>query len=110
MILIIPAVPDSLNKLLRKHWAVRRKYNQMWNVYIRCTIPFAPDRNRRKRKVHIHQTRVRLLDADNLVGSCKPVIDALRKWNILYDDKPQYMDLKVTQSVGHPVCTTIEVK
>lgn len=49
------------------------------------------------------------LDPDNLVGSVKPVIDALRHAAILVNDSPDHIQLTVTQSRG-PALTRIEIQ
>jgi len=39
----------------------------------------------------------RPFDPDNAVGAVKPVIDALKRWGLIFDDTPEYLDLTVEQ-------------
>ncbi len=41
--------------------------------------------------------RQRLLDQDNAVASCKPVIDACRKCGLIAGDSRKWLDLTVDQ-------------
>ena len=50
-----------------------------------------------RHRVRIISRRVRLCDADNLVGGCKHAIDALRLANIIPEDDPTSISLEVSQ-------------
>lgn len=50
-----------------------------------------------RHRVRIVSRRVRLCDADNLVGGCKHLIDALRIARIIPEDDPTSISLEVTQ-------------
>ena len=85
--LTLHALPDSLNKGLRGH---RMKYfskNKRWDMLIfgmvRGKTPPEP-----LKKAHITITRHfwRTLDYDGLVGSMKPIVDALVSAGVLADD------------------------
>lgn len=114
MKLIIPEVPISLNKMLRQHWAKRRLYYREWKWLIRSKFIGYPLSflypQTKKCIVIITQYRKRLLDKDNLLGSCKAVLDAIRYWGLIKDDSPKWIDLEVYQYIGKPVRTEIEIK
>ena len=91
----ISTPPPSLNVLLRMHWGERVKlkrrirrevYAQMTCHRILFAPPF-PD------PVTLTGTRwgKQKLDPDNLIGSLKPVIDALVWSQVLLDDTEQYL-------------------
>lgn len=48
-------------------------------------------------EVRITSYRVRLLDADNLAGGCKFLIDALRYEKLIPDDSPDAIELFISQ-------------
>jgi hypothetical protein len=50
-----------------------------------------------EKKVTITLHHSRLFDPDSLVGCVKPVLDALRHWKLLVDDRPKWIDLEVFQ-------------
>jgi hypothetical protein len=47
--------------------------------------------------VRITRSSTRLLDADNLAGGCKPVIDQLRYAGLIPDDSPEKVEITFTQ-------------
>lgn len=109
MRLIIDDVPESLNKVLRMHWAKRKRYNDQWYVLIRAQV--RPTRKKApKMKVVISQMRRRLLDKDNLYGSVKPIVDGMRYAGIIRDDTPEWIDLDVRQQVGKVKMTVIDIE
>ena len=50
-----------------------------------------------RHRVRIVSKRVRLCDADNLVGGVKHLVDALRTAQIIPEDNPQAITLEVSQ-------------
>ena len=81
------SLPDSLNKGLRGH---RMKYfakNKKWDFLIfgmvRGKLPPSP---LKRARISIVRHFWRTLDYDGLVGSMKPVVDALVDCGILSDD------------------------
>lgn len=110
--LTIPDVPVSNNVLLRMHWAKRARYNDSWAWQVRkamgypCIFEAPPV----KASVYITQHRQRLLDTDNLYGSVKPLVDALREWQLIYDDSPDHCELTVKQEKSKTVYTDIVVE
>ena len=50
-----------------------------------------------RHRVRIVSKRVRLCDADNLVGGCKHAIDALRIAGVIPEDDPTSISLEVSQ-------------
>jgi hypothetical protein len=105
----IPRVPIGPNSsqaggrrnpgLFRMHWTRRRKYNLMWFQEVALALHgyLVRDRPERKCRLTITLHRRRLLDHDNAVASCKPVIDACRKCGLIYQDSPKWIDLQVLQ-------------
>ena len=108
-------VPLSVNRVLRMHWAKRHNYNAIWVDEV-----FAA-KNEIKlwgRPEHTDVTvRIRLfysgqvaMDEDNLVASCKPIIDALVKNGILLDDSPDHVrGVTVSQTKTRPKDTGVSI-
>lgn len=97
----IPRIPPSPNNLLGAHWRHRAKNSELWRqevwlaLYQSKAVPPAPYP---RAQVSIDRRSRGQLDPDNLVGSVKPVIDALRYAKVLLDDSPAHLELKVTQT------------
>lgn len=82
-----PVVPKSLNKELRGHRFARMRSNRSWDLLVaslvRNQLPPAP---LTKARLKIVRRFYRTLDYDGLVGSMKPVVDALVTAGVLKDD------------------------
>jgi len=88
--------PPGINKLLRMHWAVRKKLQNNLVAEIKAAYPC----DLIEGPVNVVYTRrsVRLMDWDNAAGSFKLVGDALVKCGILEDDNPKVIkEFKVEQ-------------
>ena len=113
MILEIPRAPVSPNDLLGYHWRYRMKNTALW----RQEIHYALHAQRYnglplpKAKISIERRGKGTLDPDNLVGSVKPILDALRYAQVIEDDTPAHIQLTVTQvcSRSLPARTRIEI-
>ena len=86
--LALPYLPKSLNKALRFNCSGSNRLNKGWDdaiwVAVRGQLPPKPLQKARIRLVrHFWQT----LDYDGLVGSMKPVVDALVTAGVLIDDR-----------------------
>lgn len=106
----IPKSPNGSDGLLRMHWAKRGNYNAKWKLLIRSQIRYIPERPPTLRQlVYIHQIRKRKMDPDNLVASCKPILDALVHCGLIKDDKSECIDLECTQDIGREPKTIIGI-
>jgi len=111
----IPRAPASPNNFLGKHWRFRYRNSQVWQQEVNVALLQAGHTKRvpfQKARITIHRRGRRELDPDNLVGSVKPVIDALRYAQVLVDDSPAHLELEVTQSYSHklPPRTLIKIQ
>jgi hypothetical protein len=50
-----------------------------------------------KRKLKITRFSTKTLDYGNLVGGCKPLLDAMKFNNLIIDDSPKWLDDKYLQ-------------
>lgn len=83
----IPALPKSLNTSFRANKWGRYKADQGWDLLIwemvKDKLPEVP---LSKARITITRNFYRMLDYDGLVGSMKPVVDALVTAGVLADD------------------------
>lgn len=80
-------MPKSLNKALRTNRFKANAKNKGWDLLvfgmIRHKLPATP---LKKARIRIVRHFYRTLDYDGLVGSCKPVVDALVSAGLLESD------------------------
>ncbi len=85
--LTLHSLPDSLNKGLRGHRMKYFKKNARWDMLIfgmaRHKLPPTP---LKKARITIVRHFWRTLDYDGLVGSMKPIVDALVDAGVMVDD------------------------
>lgn len=84
----IDSLPKSLNKKLRSHFHKNNKENNSWDrmIYFKV-VKYLPPTPLIKCKICIVRHSERMLDYDGLVGSMKPVVDALVSAGVIIDDK-----------------------
>ena len=99
---------ESLNKMMRTHWAVRKKSQEELMAAVDYSAPRPlPKFTGKTRLTIIRQwgKRGRAFDPDNLVASCKMLIDCLKEpkgrskygLGIIPDDDPEHLELLVKQ-------------
>jgi hypothetical protein len=103
-------VPPSANRYLRMHWAVKKKlrHGYSWAISMALLDQLKGQLDRFWRQplpkmrvqvtVHSGGASVRRLDADNLWGGCKPLIDAMRDAGLIRNDSPKWIDLGVREN------------
>ena len=108
-IITLPIKVESRNKLDRQHWAVKRKAKQQYQLFIRNQMRLKKVELAAKKKysIEIISYRKKKLDYDNLIGGCKHLIDALIEEQFIFDDSPEYIDLKVEQYTAKEYQTII---
>lgn len=95
----IPVVPPSPNRVLGKHWSTKAGVKNEWVQRIRQQFIPRPENISlaQPRRVRITLCHARLYDKDNAYAACKPVIDALKHWQLIWDDSMEYLNLRVAQ-------------
>ena len=99
-ILTLPMKVESRNVLDRKHWAVKRESKKIWALFVRNQMRLKKIKKAgtgQKFKLTIISYRKRLLDLDNLYGGVKQLLDACIDEELIWEDSPKYLDLKVEQ-------------
>ena len=115
----IPMIPPSPNVLRRKyrHFAVYKKLRDEWqkaligflHPHSRYVLREAAQTNGQA-KVFVTVFHKRMFDVDNLVGSMKPILDALVNVGFLRDDDPKHISLHVTQEKAKEPKTVIGIE
>jgi len=98
----IPGPLPSLNKLMRMHWAKRRrlKVDYKRELWMQGGIHDIFNVLKRKQAISIIVYQpFRRFDEDNLVGATKPLVDALRETGFIYRDSPRWLKRKVRQEI-----------
>lgn len=79
--------PKSLNKALRTHKYAANRANKGWDMLVfGMVVHKRPKEPLKKARIRIVRHFYRTLDYDGLVGSMKPVVDALVSAGVLIDD------------------------
>lgn len=93
----IQDIPPSPNRVLGKHWSAKAGIKDKWILLVRSKILPCPMRIAAHKRVRITLHHSRLYDKDNAYAACKPVIDALKAWNLIWDDSLRFLALTVEQ-------------
>lgn len=96
MIWIFDRVPLTLNKLLRTHWAGKKRDLESWKTWV---LGIAGNKTGVNGKVRVTITvyRAKLQDPDNATGSVKPLVDALNRLGWMVDDSVKWLELEVSE-------------
>ncbi len=88
LFLQIDQLPKSLNKGLRTHRFAYQRANKMWDLHIQAhaRLKGIPRKPLERANITLVRHFWRTLDYDGLVGSMKPVVDALVTCGVLSDD------------------------
>ena len=88
--IVIPGQPESVNVLLRKHWAQRSwENNKLFkDIFVLCWAAGwrKPWPSCKKVEIVIQNWKG---DPDNAIGGCKGIIDALARGGVIADDSPK---------------------
>jgi len=95
MKLFIPVLPKLPNTLLGSSWYVRSTHARKWRRYIgEALMEFQPVKKLQFAYVTLTRCSPRSCDFDGLVGSFKPVLDALVKNFAIEDDDPVHVSVE----------------
>lgn len=101
----IEMAPITANRFLRLHWATKSRDLEKWRIALRALDmrgPWHPERRGEGRedygpakvKLHVIVLRTKLCDPDNAMATLKNPLDALRYEGWLYQDSPEWLDLR----------------
>lgn len=92
-------IPQSMNA--RQHWALRHRWGKQWKESVEVGIW---ENKKKLGKIPYEKARVlitlhtmKLLDKDNAYASVKPIVDALKVYGVIVDDRLDCIDLTVSQ-------------
>jgi len=112
----IPGLPETVNALGRKHWAVKVKHNNIWEraVFAKSIAQGLPIEPLTKAIVVLTRYSSSEPDFDGLVSSFKCILDSLIKCGVLENDKmsvigqPAYVWEKCKKGEGRIKIEVIE--
>jgi Holliday junction resolvase RusA-like endonuclease len=105
VVLLIKGLPKTPNNLLGAHWTIRSSEAKKWlravinAISLNGKIPETPLERARIECVRMSSGR---MDDDNLRGSFKSVIDALKKCGVIKDDSPDHVLVTYSQTKAPP--------
>lgn len=89
----------SLNKYAFSHWRTQYRDKQEWYVALMAAARLAnATKATGKRRVTVVRHGRRLLDIDNAIGGLKPILDGMRKLELLVDDDRHNLELVMLQT------------
>lgn len=99
--LTVRRLPMSPNSLRGRHWSVKHEDKKDWDTQI--MVAAGRQRpgvaaNERKAVTIALFIPYRLMDPDNLHGSIKPILDALKINRLIYDDSGEWLEYTVSQT------------
>jgi hypothetical protein len=99
------ALPPSQNEIMRKYaddhaysQLIRQWQDVFWAAMTEAKIPKAGGRRRMEITRFIREDKFRL-DRGNLVGGCKPLLDAAVRAGLLIDDREDHLDDQYRQAI-----------
>ncbi len=105
----VPKRVESGNNWQWRPWYVYDRYKKSWFEFLRLLIRVAEGVPGGKRKVVIIAKRKKLLDKDNLIAGCKPILDFLKRWFWIRDDSSMWVETDYRQELSEKEETVIEV-
>lgn len=85
----IDYLPKTRNEMERRHWSfIHKEKQQCYELVLSKVHRHRPVRPLKKAVLILTRHSTREPDFDNLVGSWKYILDALKKYRIIEDDKP----------------------
>ena len=104
-------LPPSLNVTLRKHWKAQRRVGKHWDdIVAQALIGKMPPAPLAQARITIVRHFWASMDYDGVVGSMKPVVDALVSAGVIADDRwkvtgPWIIDQKFRPKKEGPLLT-----
>lgn len=94
----IPYPTPSLNQIKRMHFRAYGRLRDQYVMLIRAQTSMANRCLRNQfRIVKIDRYGSRVLDHDNLCGGAKPLVDALKRCELIVDDSPTFVTITYNQ-------------
>jgi hypothetical protein len=96
--LTITMATPSLNKYAFSHWRTQYRDKQEWHAALLVASRQAgATKATGKRRITVLRCGRKMLDIDNAIGGLKPILDGMRKLELLVDDDRHNLDLVMLQ-------------
>ena len=107
----IKGAPLLPNRLLRRHWTFLKRHSDQWNLLIRCAVGRKlPPTPLPRARIEITRGSSQRPDTDNLVGSGKVLLDALRYSGVIEDDTPDHVEVRYFWTYEKPKSTRTTIR
>jgi hypothetical protein len=87
----IHELPKLPNRMLGSHWRTRSSHAKKWHKLVAQWL-VGSQPNLAKARIKLVRRSPRSCDYDGLVGSFKPLLDALVKCGVIQDDTMEHID------------------
>lgn len=94
-ILSIPKLSQSINRTHGTHWSIPRKEREEWARWLAVSIDKPPKATGKRALIIERYACSNGLDRDNLYGSYKQLIDAIKAVGLIVDDSDEWLDLRI---------------
>jgi len=91
---------ESLNVMLKLHWSKRYKLRNEWEREIWALFNGKVPRSNCKMDIKITSCRKKMIDQDNFVGGCKPILDSMKKLGLIVDDSAAWVKVEYEQLIN----------
>jgi hypothetical protein len=105
------ALCPGTNRLMRMHWATRRRLMRelMWSLRVACPGACFGYRDPARVRVRIARCTRTRMDPDNLVASAKHILDALVRLGVIVDDAQVDLRVKWVRHAARVGCVIVHV-
>ena len=111
----LPKKVQSANRWTQKWGAgaryIYRDYHHSWFKVLALVFPPRPrlQAPKRRGKILIRATNLRLFDPDNFIFGNKPILDYFVQARYFFDDSEEWLERELIQEKGKQVITAIEI-
>lgn len=95
-VIVLPKPTRTLNVLLNQHRWARTADKREWDKLLAEVVAKREPKQQRM-WIEIDRYASRVADNDNLAGGAKPLMDAIRRHGLIYDDSPQWIEAHYAQ-------------
>lgn len=105
-----PLATPSLNQWQRAHYHEQNNIKAQMTLVLRGAASLREPHEIGPARVKIARYSAGTLDWDNLVGGCKPLLDALKSARLIVDDSPKWVAVTYAQFTALPKHGRTEIR
>ncbi len=98
-VISLPVATPTGNMIKRMHPQLYKRLRDTFTLLVKSeSLTVRRCEKGERRRIVITRYGARVLDYDNLVGGAKPLVDAIRRSELIEDDRPACVDLEYNQN------------